>query len=193
MNDRDLLPASFCVPTIPNILTLLRIGLIPIMTAAFYAQSSMGAWIAATCFLIACVTDYLDGLMARLLSQTSKLGQFLDPTADKLLIASTVFLLAGFDKMSRPSLIPALIILCREILVSGLREILLELKVPMPVTKLAKWKTGVQMVALSSLMVNDAVKFGSPMQVIGEGFLWLAAFLTLITGYNYLRAGLKHF
>lgn len=174
-------------------LTLLRIALIPIMMAAFYKQSSLGSWVAALCFLAACITDYLDGLMARLLSQTSKLGQFLDPTADKLLVASTILLLVGFDKISRLSFIPAVIILCREILVSGLREILLELHVPMPVTRLAKWKTAIQMIALSFLMMEDVVQFQGMTQVIGEILLWVASFLTLITGYSYLRAGLKHF
>ncbi len=163
------------------------------MMAAFYVESSLGSWIAALSFVAACVTDYLDGLVARLLSQTSKLGQFLDPTADKLLVASTILLLAGFDKLSRPSLIPAVIILCREILVSGLRETLLELQVPMPVTRLAKWKTAIQMAALSGLMVDDAIKFGGTVHFMGEGLLWLAAFLTLLTGYSYIRAGLKHF
>lgn len=181
------------MPTIPNILTLLRIALIPIMMAAFYKQSTLGSWVAALCFMAACITDYLDGFMARLLSQTSKLGQFLDPTADKLLVASTILLLAGFDKISRLSFIPAVIILCREILVSGLREILLEIHVSMPVTRLAKWKTAIQMVALSALMVDDAVKFEGFAHFLGESLLWIAALLTLATGYSYLRAGLKHF
>ncbi len=179
--------------TLPNLLTLLRILLIPVMMGAFYTQSTKGAWVAAVCFILASITDYLDGLAARLLSQTSRLGQFLDPTADKLLIVSTLFLLAGFHKISPLSFIPATIILCREIMVSGLREILLELKVPLPVTRLAKWKTAIQMLALSILLISDALNPPNDIHALGETLLWIAGILTLVTGYNYLRAGLKHF
>jgi len=184
--------------TVPNLLTLLRILLIPVMMAAFYLGSRTGYLVAAICFMLACATDYLDGLMARLLSQTSKLGQFLDPTADKLLISSTILLLAGFGKISTLSLIPAVIILCREIMVSGLREVLIELDVPMPVTRLAKWKTAFQMLSLTSLMFSQAMPFGpldlgSFLTIFGEALLWFSAFLTLVTGTLYLKAGLRHF
>lgn len=168
---------------------------------AFYVESMMSAWIATICFIIACITDYLDGFVARLLSQTSKLGQFLDPTADKLLVASTLLLLAGFGHIHKHSFIPAIIILCREILVSGLREVLLELSISMPVTRLAKWKTALQMVALSMLMLAYACAktpgfldaYHTFIYNIGEVSLWGAGIMTLITGYHYLRAGLRHF
>ena len=189
------------VPTIPNLLTLFRIILIPIMVGAFYAENMMGAWVATVCFIIACITDYLDGFVARLLSQTSKLGQFLDPTADKLLVASTLLLLVGFGHIEKGSFIPAIIILCREILVSGLREILLELSISMPVTRLAKWKTAFQMVALSMLMLAYAIsKTGGELALyhamiyqLGDISLWCAGIMTLVTGCTYLRAGLKNF
>jgi cardiolipin synthase len=160
---------------------------------SFYCGDPLGNWVAALAFLFACFTDYLDGLMARLLSQTSKLGQFLDPTADKLLIASTILILAGFGRIDKLTLIPAIVILCREILVSGLREILSEIQVSIPVTELAKWKTAIQMIALSSLMIHETMAFGTMLHVIGEIMLWVAALLTLISGFNYLKAGLKHF
>ncbi len=181
------------MPTIPNILTSIRILLIPVIIFAFYRESSLGYWVAAICFIGACVTDYLDGLMARLLSQSSKLGQFLDPTADKLLVASTLFLLVGFDKISKLSFIPAIIILCREIMISGLREVLSELKIPVPVTVLAKWKTMLQMLSLSILMVSGTVRFEGILHQIGEIFLWIAAALTIVTGFSYLRSGFHHF
>lgn len=168
---------------------------------AFYRESMLGAWIAALCFMLACITDYLDGFVARLLSQTTKLGQFLDPTADKLLIASTLFLLVGFGIIDKLSFIPAIIILCREILVSGLREVLLGIAVPMPVTRLAKWKTAFQMVALSMLMLAYALSLTPDISVslyhtayrVGILSLWCAGALTVLTGVGYIRAGLKHF
>jgi cardiolipin synthase len=143
--------------------------------------------------MVACATDYLDGYVARTWSQVSKLGQFLDPTADKLLIASSLLMLAGFNRISHYALIPAIVILCREIMVSGLRETLLELNVPMPVTRLAKWKTACQMLAIAMLMINQSMHSIIDLQMWGECFLWVAAMLTLITGSSYLRAGLKHF
>jgi cardiolipin synthase len=181
------------VPTIPNILTSIRILFIPVIIMAFYHESTLGYGIAAVCFIGACITDYLDGLMARLLSQSSKLGQFLDPTADKLLVVSTLFLLVGFNKIDRLSFIPAIIILCREVMVSGLREVLSELRISMPVTVLAKWKTTLQMLALSFLMVSGMMGFEGILHRVGEIMLWISALLTLVTGVSYVRAGLKHF
>ena len=159
---------------------------------AFYLDSAIGRGIAAGVFIIACLTDFLDGYVARLLSQTSKLGQFLDPVADKLLVASTLLMLAGFGKMHTSSLLPAIIILCREILVSSLRESLSDFQVRVPITLLAKWKTTIQMLAISCLLLSDTIFFGNLLQIIGEISLWIAAFLTLMTGYDYFRTGLKH-
>ncbi|MBY0281651.1 MAG: CDP-diacylglycerol--glycerol-3-phosphate 3-phosphatidyltransferase [Alphaproteobacteria bacterium] len=179
--------------TIPNLLTLARIGLIPIMMGAFYTQSIVGRWVAALAFIVACFTDFLDGYVARIWSQTTKIGQFLDPVADKLLVASTLLMLAGFGRISHFTLMPAIIILCREIMVSGLREFLSELKVNMPVTAFAKWKTAIQMLAISLLLLGDTPTFGNPFLWVGEGMLWVAAVMTLISGLDYLRAGIKHF
>jgi len=122
----------------------------------------------------------------------SAFGRFLDPIADKLLVAITLMMLVAFNRLSTPALIPALIILAREILVSGLREFLAGLRVSVPVSRLAKWKTGIQMVAIGVLLIGDAGPGLLHLHEMGESLLWLAALLTLITGYDYLRHGLKH-
>lgn len=178
--------------TVPNLLTFMRIALIPVIVCLFYFDRPWSNWIAALFFIAACITDYLDGYFARTLKQTTRFGIFLDPVADKLLVAATLLMLVGFGRIQGLSLIPAVIILCREILVSGLREFLAEVRVSIPVTRLAKWKTGIQMTALSLLIIETipGVPFSlDPLGIIG---LWVAALLTLITGFDYLRAGLKH-
>ncbi len=178
--------------TLPNLLTFLRIALIPVVVGLFYFDRPLSNWIVAVIFIVACVTDYLDGYFARTLKQTTRFGVFLDPVADKLLVAATLLMLVGFSRIQGLSLIPAVIILCREILVSGLREFLAEVHVPVPVTRLAKWKTAIQMVALTFLIVEDIPGFSVPISLIGTFGLWIAAALTLVTGMDYLRAGLKH-
>src|SRR3954471_17713450 len=130
--------------------------------------------------------------MARRWEQQSEIGRFLDPIADKLLVSATLFMLTAFGRLSPEALLPALVILCREVLVSGLREYLAGLRVGMPVSRLAKWKTAIQMVAIGVLIVGDAGPAFLPVTMIGEGLLWIAALLTLMTGYDYLRAGLMH-
>lgn len=178
--------------TFPNLLTFSRIALVPVVVTLFYFDRPLSNWIAAGIFAVACITDYLDGYFARALKQTSQFGSFLDPVADKLLVAATLLMLVGFGRITGLSLIPAVIILCREILVSGLREFLAEVHVAVPVTQLAKWKTGIQMLALSCLMVETVPGFPFSLETIGLIGLWIAAALTLRTGYDYLRAGLKH-
>lgn len=178
--------------TLPNLLTIIRIALIPVVVVLFYFDRSLSNWIVASIFVLACITDYLDGYFARVLKQTSTFGIFLDPIADKLLVAATLLMLVGFGRIQGLSLIPAVIILCREILVSGLREFLAEARVSVPVTRLARWKTGLQMVALTCLIIEDIPGFFLSISAIGTLGLWVAAFLTLITGFDYLRAGLKH-
>lgn len=180
------------LPSVPNLLTLSRIALIPIIMAAFYTDNHVGRWVATLAFISACFTDFLDGYVARLWSQTSRFGQFFDPVADKLLVASTLLMLVGFGRIRPVSFLPAIIILCREILVSGLREYLSDIQVKMPVTKLAKWKTAAQMIAISLLLIGDISPFGTAVNMIGELLLWIAALLTLITGYAYLKANLRH-
>jgi len=178
--------------TLPNLLTMSRIVVIPLLVAACYLPYPWGNWTAWALFALAGVTDYLDGHFARRYKQMSAFGRFLDPIADKLLVAITLMMLVDFNWLSTPALFPALIILAREILVSGLREFLAGLRVSVPVSRLAKWKTGIQMVAIGVLLIGDAGPAVLHLRLVGENLLWLAALLTLVTGYDYLRHGLKH-
>jgi cardiolipin synthase (CMP-forming) len=179
--------------SLPNLLTLSRILAIPIVIATFYVSGDYARWFACALFSAAGVTDWLDGHMARRWAQQSELGRFLDPVADKLLVSATLFMLVAKGRFSTEwALLPALVILCREILVSGLREYLAELRVGLPVSKLAKWKTAIQMVAIGVLIVGGAGPGFLPVVALGEALLWVAALLTLVTGYDYLRAGLAH-
>lgn len=177
---------------LPNLLTMLRIVVIPLLIATFYVDGPEARWTAFALFTAAGISDFFDGWLARRWNQVSSFGRFLDPIADKLLVAAILLMLVAFDRMSSWSVLPAVVILCREILVSGLREFLAELQVGVPVTKLAKWKTAFQMVALPVLLVGTAAPSWLPAQEIGEVFLWVAAVLTIITGYDYLKAGLRH-
>ena len=179
--------------SLPNLLTLSRILVIPLVAAMFFVPGDYARWFACVLFSAAGVTDWLDGHMARRWAQQSELGRFLDPIADKLLVSATLFMLVAKGRFSAEcALLPALVILCREILVSGLREYLAELRVGLPVSRLAKWKTAIQMVAIGVLIVGDAGPAVLPVVRIGETLLWVAALLTLVTGYDYLRAGLAH-
>ena len=177
---------------LPNLLTFSRIGVIPLLVAAFYLDDPFGNIVACALFALAAVTDYLDGYLARAWSQQSNLGRFLDPVADKLMVAAAILMMVAFEMISGWSILAALVILCREILVSGLREFLAELRVGLPVSKLAKWKTAIQMVAITLLLLGDAGPGWLPIVALGDIALWIAAALTLITGYDYLRAGLRH-
>ncbi len=177
---------------LPNILTLSRIAVIPLVVGTFYLAQPWSAWLGGGLFAAACITDWLDGHLARLWQQSSAFGRFLDPIADKLLVSVILMMLVAFDRLGRAALFPALVILAREILVSGLREFLAGLRVSVPVSRLAKWKTGIQMVAIGVLLVGAEGPAALPMLDIGEALLWLAALLTMVTGYDYLRAGLKH-
>tara|TARA_R110002072_G_scaffold182543_1_gene338691 strand:- start:164 stop:697 length:534 start_codon:yes stop_codon:yes gene_type:complete len=165
---------------------------IPLLLASLFLPGTLASWIPLGLFVAAGITDFLDGYFARLYGQTSKLGRFLDPVADKLLVASALLVLVGIDRISGWVLIPATIILCREIMVSGLREYLAELRVGMPVSKLAKWKTAAQIFALCFLLGGPAVAQYVDAIQIGEVLLWVAGLLTVWTGYDYLRLGLKH-
>jgi CDP-diacylglycerol--glycerol-3-phosphate 3-phosphatidyltransferase len=177
---------------LPNILTLSRIAVIPALIATFYMDAPSGNWIAFALFTAAGITDFFDGMIARAYGTTSKLGQFLDPVADKLMIAATIVMLAAFDRVTGLHILALIVILCREILVSGLREFLADLRISMPVTALAKWKTTFQMVALGTLLIGEAAPPWLPAEIVGLACLWLAAALTIYTGYDYMRAGLKH-
>ena len=180
------------ITKLPNLLTLSRILVIPALVGAFFLRSPAANWIALSLFVAAAATDWLDGYLARARGEVSGFGRFLDPVADKLLVASALMMLVYTGQIAHLTILPALVILCREILVSGLREFLAELKVGLPVSRLAKWKTGVQMAAIGFLIVGDAGWHVIPVVEIGTIGLWLAALLTLYTGYDYLRAGLRH-
>ena len=175
---------------LPNTLTVARIFAVPLLIAAFYLPGPAAAWTAMAVFVAASVTDWVDGWLARRWQQQSDFGKVLDPIADKLLVAAALFMLAAFDRLSVPSVVAAIAILGREILVSGLREFLAG-RASLPVTMLAKWKTAVQMAAIAVLLMTPAAPAGVPLQRIGEIALWIAAVLTLVTGWDYLKRGLE--
>jgi cardiolipin synthase len=178
--------------TLPNLLTLSRILVIPLLIAAFYLDRPAANWTAAALFTLASLTDFLDGWLARYWDQVTRFGRFLDPVADKIMVAAALFMLVASGGITGLLVLPALVILIREILVSGLREFLAQINVGLPVNRLAKWKTGLQMVAIPLLLLGPAAPMDIPMVTLGSWALWIAAGLTLITGYDYLRAGLRH-
>ncbi len=184
--------------SIPNILTMARIAAIPVVVGCVYAQSVMDGplwlrWVALAVFIIAGITDYLDGYYARIWDQQSAFGRMLDPIADKLLVASCLLMLAADNSIHGWTLWAAVVILCREILVSGLREYLAAVRVSVPVTKLAKWKTTVQLVAIGFLIAGEAGEQIIPATtLIGIVLLWISAIFTIYTGWDYFRAGIHH-
>ncbi len=182
---------------LPNLLTYGRIAAVPVVVGLMYWQSIMGGglwlrWLALAVFITAGLTDILDGYLARMWGQQSSLGRMLDPIADKLLVASCLLMLAAEKSIHGWALLAAVIILCREILVSGLREYLAELRVGVPVTQLAKWKTFGQLVAVGFLIAGEAGEKVLPQTIeIGIALLWLSALITLYTGWDYMRAGVR--
>jgi cardiolipin synthase len=184
--------------SLPNILTYGRIAAVPVVVGLLYWESIFEGplwlrWVALVVFIAAGVTDFLDGYFARIWGQQSSLGRMLDPIADKLLVSSCLLMLAADETIRGWTLFAAVIILCREILVSGLREYLAELRVSVPVTRLAKWKTSAQMVAVGFLVAGEAGDQIVPVvSQVGILLLWLSAMLTLYTGYDYMRAGLRY-
>lgn len=192
---------------VPNLLTYARIVAVPLVVACMYWQAILLGgiwlrWVALVIFISAGVTDFLDGYFARSLGQQSSFGRMLDPIADKLLVASCLLMLAADETIKGWSLWAAIVILCREILVSGLREYLAELRVSVPVTRLAKWKTTVQLVAIGFLLAGEAgddvvasITGNDVIPVVTYGgltLLWISAIVTLYTGYDYFRAGVRH-
>lgn len=180
---------------IPNILTMVRIWAIPLIVLTFFSSAPFWAWTGVVLFAIAGITDYFDGYLARHLNQLSRFGRVLDPIADKLLVGAVLIMLAYSGRLGNWGIIPAVIILCREILVSGLREFLAEIKVGCPVTRLAKWKTACQMTALPVLMVADRAysgNFETFLWTLGMIALWGAAILTVMTGYDYWKSGRRY-
>ncbi|CTQ51908.1 CDP-diacylglycerol--glycerol-3-phosphate 3-phosphatidyltransferase [Roseibium album] len=181
------------VLSLPNILTYGRILAVPAVAACFYFDGNTPRWFALGIFTVAAITDFFDGYLARAWQQQSALGRMLDPIADKLLVSVCLLMLAADGTIWGWTMIAAIIILCREILVSGLREFLAELQVSVPVTQLAKWKTTVQMIAIAFLLAGPAGDTVFPYTTLfGLTALWLAAVLTLYTGYDYFRAGIGH-
>ena len=182
---------------IPNILTIGRIIIVPFFVLAFYLPGFYGDLTAFVLFVIASFTDFLDGMLARMMGQESKLGELLDPIADKIIVATALILLVMSGTIRQYEVIAAIIILTREILISGLREFLARGQIKLPVTNLAKLKTFLQMIAIALLLTgetgNKILNFQDyNAQTIGIILLWLSAFLTLYTGYEYLRKGIDH-
>ena len=189
-----------------NLLTYGRIIAVPAVVACMYWQDILHGglwlrWLALALFIVAGITDVLDGYVARMYAQQSSFGRMLDPIADKLLVSSCLLMLAADGTIRGWSLWAAIVILCREILVSGLREYLAALRVSVPVTRLAKWKTTVQLVAIGFLLAGSAgdqfVQSAAAVRLpvvsnIGLGLLWISALVTLYTGWDYFRAGVRH-
>ena len=185
--------------TLPNLLTLSRIFAVPILVFLLWRPMPLDYGITFILYCIVGITDYFDGYLARAQGLTSRLGQFLDPIADKIMVAAVLVMLISSRKANPVPeiegihIIAALVILLREIFVSGLREFLAPLHVSMPVSKLAKWKTTFQLVALGALILGGAVPQQDWVHTVGLASLWLAAVLTLVTGWDYLRIGMRHF
>ena len=184
--------------TLPNLLTLSRILAVPILVFLLWRPTPIDYAITFILYCIVGITDYFDGYLARAQGRISRLGQFIDPIADKIMVAAVIVMLIASRKMSGEPIIhglhiiPALVILLREIIVSGLREFLAPLNVSMPVSALAKWKTTFQLVALGALILAGAFPGEQWVHQVGLGCLWAAGALTLVTGYDYLRIGLRH-
>ena len=179
---------------LPNLLTYGRVAAVPLVVALlFWPAEEWARWSALAVYAAAAITDFFDGYLARAWAQQSSLGRMLDPIADKLLVAAALLMLVADKTIAGWSLWAAIVILCREILVSGLREYLAELRVPVPVTAVAKWKTAAQMAALGFLIAGPAGEARLPGSItIGVTLLWIAAVLTLYTGWDYFKASYDH-
>ena len=179
--------------SLPNILTLSRIFAVPILVGLlWYPGWQLGYLLAFALYCLMGITDYFDGYLARAQGTVSKLGVFLDPIADKIMVAAVIIMLVATHDIAGWHVIAAIIILLREIAVSGLREFLAQLRVSMPVTKLAKWKTTFQLVALGALILAGGFPEAAWIKLVGLVSLWAAAALTMITGWDYLRVGIRH-
>lgn len=190
----DRVAARAGLLSLPNVLTYTRILAVPALACCFLlVKSDTGRWCSLVIFVGACFTDLLDGYLARMWHQQSTLGRMLDPIADKLLVGTAILVLVYDNTIDQAAIWAALIILCREILVSGLREYLAELNVQVHVTQLTKWKTTLQMIALAFLIAGPAGdKVLLAVSQVGTALLWIAALLTLWTGYDYLKAAIRH-
>jgi CDP-diacylglycerol--glycerol-3-phosphate 3-phosphatidyltransferase/cardiolipin synthase len=178
--------------TLPNLLTLSRIVAMPVMVLLLWRPSPSDYGLAFVLYVLVGITDYFDGYLARAQGAVSKLGIFLDPIADKIMVATVIVMLVFTRAIDGPAVVAAVIILVREIAVSGLREFLAQLSVSVPVSQLAKWKTTFQLVSLGAIILGGALPATLWINFVGYFSLWTAAGLTLITGWDYLRVGLKH-
>lgn len=179
--------------TIPNILTIMRIMLLPVIIGLFFIPDAWAAWLCLGLYSVGAITDFIDGWIARTMNQTSAFGTFIDPIADKIFVAGVLVALVGFDRLPDLWIIPAIVILFREFLISGLREFLGPQDVKLPVSKLAKWKTTVQMFALGFLIVGEhGVEVYPYTMETGWIGISFAALLTVVTGWDYMRVGMKH-
>jgi len=178
--------------TLPNILTLSRIFAVPILVVLLWHPQPVHYAICFALYVLVGVTDYFDGYLARAQGAVSRLGVFLDPIADKIMVAAVIVMLVFTRDIDDVTVVPAIVILVREIAVSGLREFLAPLAVSVPVSRLAKWKTTFQLVALGALILAGAVPHLPSVHLVGVLSLWAAAILTLVTGWDYLRVGMKH-
>ena len=176
-----------------NILTLIRVAIIPIIVLCIYLKSPIFGWTAFILFCLASITDYFDGYIARIRNEVTNFGTFLDPIADKLLVAAVILILTSKGVIADWDTIPALIILLREITVSGLREFLAGIKVSVPVSRIAKLKTLLQLCSLALLILSESLMEITPIIFMGKIFLWIAGLLTMYTAYDYIRASIKHF
>ncbi len=176
-----------------NFLTIARIIVIPIIVICIYLKSPFYGWVAFVLFCVASITDYFDGYIARIRNEITNFGTFLDPIADKLLVAAVILILTSKGIIADWETIPALIILLREIAVSGLREYLAGIKISVPVSRIAKLKTSIQLIALALLILSESQISLLPIVFIGKIALWAAGILTLYTGFDYLKSGIKHF
>jgi cardiolipin synthase len=179
--------------SLANQLTLSRIAVIPVILLLLIIPHAWAAWIALVLFVAAGITDWLDGFVARREGRVSMIGQFLDPIADKLLVAAVILLLVYTKQISGLTVLPAVIILLREVAVSGLREFLAMVRVSVPVSRVAKWKTTIQIVALSFLIVGKYAPDAIPATLIGDIGLWIAGIFTVFTAWDYWRASERHF
>lgn len=180
---------------IPNILTFSRIVLLPFFIVAFFLESRTGSFLAIVIFILCCLTDYLDGYYARAYQQTTKFGQFLDPLADKVFISITILFISGFNKISTISLLPAAVILCREIIISGVRDAAESGNKDFVTSRLSKWKTATQMVSISMILIADVFE-GPILQyfvaLLGEILFWISALVSVISGVRYCKLYIKN-
>ena len=180
------------IKTLPNLLTLTRIGLVPQIVGAFFLPGYAANWTTFSLFVLAAMTDFLDGYFARSRDQQTAFGRIFDPLADKILVVACLVMIIAMRQVDVITVVASLAILCREMLVSGLRELLAGMNTAVPVSWLAKWKTTVQMLAIATLLVGEAAPFDLPMHSIGTWGLWVASILTVYTGYQYIRGGMPH-